>query len=121
MTMQQIINAYRGLNELYGLPLPMRTAHAVYMQRRKLEAHYKFEEEREKALLDELRGKAENGALAFPDAALAQEFQARMQEGLAMEIDEEITPATVNMSELGDVRLRPEVIGWLDGIVKFEE
>lgn len=121
MKMQQIINAYKGANDLYRLPLPPRAGHALCMLRRQLEPHFKFAEEEQRKAMEALEARfGQDGGIAFPDAEKAAAFNERMQEVLTMDVDADFTPVTISLDSLGDERILPEVFDWLDGFVAFE-
>ena len=121
MKMQQIINAYKGVNELYRLPLAPRAGYALCMLRRQLEPHFKFAEEEQRKQMEALEAQfGQDGGIAFPDAEKAAAFNTRMQEVLTMDVDADFTPVTVSLDSLGNDRVYPEVFDWLDGFVTFE-
>ncbi len=121
MKQLDIVQGYGALERLSSESLPFSEAYSVFTLCKKIEPQYMFEMEQEKKLLNEVKGTiAENGDLRFDTPEQIKAFQEKLAELQSIDVDLEITPITLKMSRLQQVRIRPEDFGFLAPFITFE-
>lgn len=126
-TQKQAVAAYKALQEIGGQPFPVRDALRLLQAKKRLETAWEFQLQEENKLIGEFQPELRDGKLIMSygkdDAegkARAREFMDRMRELQELEIEIDGEPIPVRMP--GDeIRIRPETLSALDGIVSWEE
>ena len=121
MTPNQIKNAYRAIQELSGVVFPYRVARGIAALKKRLLEEVEAVAAMESALVEKYGGKidrAGNAKVSGENAqAFVDEYNAMMEQN-----DESIQLPVVDVSAFADtLRISPNVVGWLEGIVLFEE
>ena len=121
MKQGKIINAYNALSRLYMQQLPIKEAYKIFGLRKQMKGQYDFQVEREKQFLEKYNGYFDdNGEVKFHKREEAKQFADAVTELSEMEVEEQITPITMKMDALNDLKIMPGDIESLDGIVIFE-
>ena len=121
MTPNEVVAAYRAILELSKAVLPYKTARQVAVLNRALRAEHDTVVAAERALADKYGGAVSPaGSVDFPNADSAEAFN--RERARFMEQDADIQLPTVDLSKHTNlIRLSPESICALDGIVEFEK
>lgn len=120
MTPTEVVAAYRAVLELSKAVLPYKTARQVAALNRALRAEHDTVVAAERALAEEHGGVVSPmGSVDFPDADSVEAFN--REHAAYMEQDADIRLPKVDVSKYTNLlRLSPETICALDGIVTFE-
>lgn len=126
-TQKRAVAAYRALQEIGRQPFPVRDALRLLQAKKRLEMAWEFQLQEENKLIESYQPEVRDGKLIMSygkdDAegkARAQEFMDKMKELQELEVEIEGEPVPVRMP--GDeIRIRPETLAALDGIVSWEE
>lgn len=121
MTPNQIKNAYRAIQELSGVVFPYRVARGIAALKKRLLEEVEAVAAMESALVEKYGGKIDrtgNAKVSGENAqAFVDEYNAMMEQN-----DESIQLPVVDVSAFADtLRISPDAVGWLEGIVLFEE
>lgn len=121
MTPNQIKNAYRAIQELSGVVFPYRVARGIAALKKRLLEEVEAVAAMESALVEKYGGKIDrtgNAKVSGKNAqAFVDEYNAMMEQN-----DESIQLPVVDVSAFADtLRISPDAVGWLEGIVLFEE
>ena len=121
MTPNEVVAAYKAVLELSKIVLPYKIARQVAALNRALKAEHDTVAAAERAISCEHGGVISNGgSLDFPDAESANAFTAARAE--YMEQDADIHLPKVDLTNFADqLRLSPESICALEGVVRFEK
>lgn len=120
MTPNQIVKAYRAVNELTNTVLPYKAARGVTSLSRRLQEEFGVVAAMERAMAEKHRGRLEKGTYRFPDNETAHSFSEEYKQ--AMEQNDDVELPIVDLSKYIDlIRISPGAIEALDGIVIFEE
>lgn len=121
MTPNQIKNAYRAIQELSGVVFPYRVARGIAALKKRLLEEVEAVAAMESALVEKYGGKIDrtgNAKVSGENAqAFVDEYNAMMEQN-----DESIQLPVVDVIAFADtLRISPDAVGWLEGIVLFEE
>ena len=121
MTPNQIKNAYRAIQELSGVVFPYRVARGIAALKKRLSEELEAVAAMESALVEKYGGNIDrsgSGKISGKEAqAFADEYNAMMAQD-----DESIHLPVVDVSKFADtLRISPDAVGWLEGMVIFEE
>lgn len=121
MTPNQIKNAYRAIQELSGVVFPYRVARGIAALKKRLLEEVEAIAAMESALAEKYDVKIDrtgNAKVSGKNAqAFVDEYNAMMEQN-----DESIQLPVVDVSAFADtLRISPDAVGWLEGIVLFEE
>ena len=121
MTPNEVVAAYRAVLELSKAVLPYKTARQVAALNRALRAEHDTVVAAERALAEKHGGTiSTTGSVDFPDADSTEAFTKERSE--FMNQDAEIRLPKVDVSKHTNIlKLSPESICALDGIVIFEQ
>lgn len=120
MTPKKIIDAYRAIKEISEMVFPYKTARAVAHLKRRLQEEAEIVENANRALVEKHGGKAKGNTVNFDDLEQLEKFQTEYDDFMGQ--DAEINLPTVDLSKYTDMmRLSPDTIEALDGIVIFEK
>lgn len=120
MTPNKIVDAHRAIKEISGMVFPFKTARAVAALKRRLQEEYDTIANAERAMIKKHGGKANGAIVDFDSPEKAAAFQAEYDDFMGQEA--EIKLPTADLSKYTDMmRLSPDTIEALDGIVIFEE
>lgn len=121
MTPNEIISAYRAVQELSGVVFPYKLARDIARLKTRLSEEFDVVLNVEQALVKSHGGKSKGGRYDFPSSAAKAAF-AREYEELMNQNDSAISLPAVDISKYVDtLRISPDAIAALDGIVIFEE
>ena len=121
MTPNQIKNAYRGIQELTGVVFPFRVARGIAALKKRLSEELEVVAAMESALVEKYGGKIDRSGSAKISGKEAQAFADEYNVMMAQD-DESIQLPVVDVSAFADtLRISPDAVGWLEGMVIFEE
>ena len=120
MTGNQVLEAYMAIMELSKCVLPYKAARGVAGLKRALQVEYETLRDAEGSVAEKHGGTFTGGQWVFPDSERKNEFD--MEMAGFMEEDVDIDLPKVDISKYSDqLRLSPNTIFSLDGIVVFEK
>lgn len=120
MTPDKVLSAYRAIKEISGLAFPYKTARSVAKLKRRLQEEAEIVENANRALVEKYGGKLKGNKVRFEDPEQFEKFQAEYNDFMGQDAD--IKLPTVDLSKHTSVmRLSPDTIEALDGIVLFEK
>jgi len=121
MTPNEIIRAYRAVHELTGAVLPYKLARDIARLKKRLSEEFEVVLACETSLAESYGGRSKNGQYDFPTRGAADSFARDYKTFLEQE-DRTIDLPKVDLSKCADmIRISPDAIDALDGIVFFEE
>ncbi len=119
MTPNQIAAAYKAVHELTGTVFPYKTARAVVLLKKKLREEFDVIVSARNALVKGCGGRDEGEYIHFDDNTASNEFYAEYQDMMNEDVDIELPH--IDLSKYADsVRISPDAIAALEGIVAFE-
>ena len=121
MKQGQIVEAYKILLKLTDIPMDLKTAYNIMKMKRALEDQYRFEENEETKAFREWNGKfsKDRTKMQFPNPESAQAFSDRVNELKNMEIDMELNPFEIELTQ--DFKLSAKDMEALEGFIIFTE
>lgn len=120
MTPKKVVSAYRAIKEISGTVFPYKTARAVALLKRRLQEESDIIADAQRSLVEHYGGKANGKRVDFADEEKASEFLTHYDS--FMKEDTEIKLPAVDLSKyVNTMRLTPDIIEGLDGIVIFEK
>lgn len=121
MTPNEIIHAYRAVTELTGAVFPFKLARDLARLKRHLSAEFSAVLDMERALVARHGGEIKGNNFVFPTSAAREAFS-RDYENIMTQDDDSIPLPKVNLAGYTDgLRLSPDAVAALEGIVIFEE
>lgn len=120
MTPNKVVSAYRAIKEVSGMVFPYKTARAVASLKRKLQDEVDTIANTERALIEKHGGKANGLKIDFESHEKAVEFQAEYDGFMGQEAEIKLPAVDLSM-HIDTLRLSPDNIEALDGIVIFEK
>ena len=121
MTPNQIKNAYRAIQELSGVVFPYRVARGIAALKKRLIEELEAVAAMGSALVEKYGGKIDRSGSAKISGKEAQAFADEYNAMMAQD-DESIHLPVVDVSKFADtLRISPDAVGWLEGMVIFEE
>lgn len=122
MKQGQIIGAYVALERLMQCELPARNAFQIMMARQALEPGYKCCIAIQQKTLEKYAGVVgTNGVLTFPSIDAMRAFEKDLNDLLDTDVDIQCPKATVRYDDIEGIKMRPNDMSALIGIVTFEE
>lgn len=120
MTARQIIDAYKAVVPLCGVPLPFKKARELANLRNALKAEVDVITAQERATIERFDGKETNGKIEFGNALAAQKYQDAMDEFLSGNADVDI-PLVDLCGYTDGLEITADGISALSGIILFGE
>ncbi len=128
MTYINIVKAVKALDEMQNLRLPYKKARDIWKARKNLSDSFDFYIHEEEKLIREYGSVDENGSVRldisgnpiFKSNSDAVIFAAKLTELRNTECEVKTEPVELDGEDFGDIRITPEIISSLDGIVIFK-
>lgn len=120
MIQTQAISAYKVLNEMSNIQMPVKTAYKLYQMRKSLEPIFEFRVEQERAILQKYNGKEAEGAIVFATTEDCEQAKLALNDLDAVEMEDEIVPIRMPIEDLDAAHLTMDDMAALEGFVLFE-
>lgn len=120
MTPNQVAAAYKAVHELTSIIFPYKTARSIAALKSKLESEFETITKMREALIKECGGEDQGDTIHFVDNTAATAFYDKYKSLMAE--DAEIDLPKIDLSRYADnIRISPDAISALDGIITFEK
>lgn len=117
MTQGEVIRAYRALDSLMTVQMPIKVAYRLHKLKKILQNAWDFQYEREKQYLEEFHGEVlQNGNVKFEDPEQMRAWTEAMTSLKDMEVND-ILFEPVKLPASDDIMVKPETLADLDGFV----
>lgn len=121
MTPNEIIHAYRAVQELSGAVFPFKLARDIARLKKRLSDEFSTVLAMERSLVEHYGGEVKGNNFVFSTSSAREAFT-KHYENVMTQDDDSIPLPTVNLTGYTDgLRLSPDAVAALEGIVIFEE